>query len=119
MRHVPVPRDLVLPRESSAELACLRQGFRLGELVFEAIPNVVNPVMAGPCTGFGLMRSSNPGSGRIGDCIMEPSMTFQTGAFFYDEDYRRRWEHGMLVTPSGAAEMLNGGAHLESIGLNR
>jgi Xaa-Pro aminopeptidase len=73
----------------------------------------------GPCTGLGLMEVEQPWMETISEYTIEPNMTFQADTFFYDEDFGLRWENGMLVTESGQAEMLNSGAHMELIELDR
>jgi Xaa-Pro aminopeptidase len=73
----------------------------------------------GPCTGLGLMEVEQPWMEAISEYTIEPNMTFQVDTFFYDDDFGLRWENGMLVTESGQAEMLNSGAHMELIELDR
>ena len=73
----------------------------------------------GPCTGLGLMEVEQPWMEAVSEYTIEPNMTFQADTFFYDDDFGLRWENGMVVTESGPAEMLNSGAHMEIIELDR
>jgi Xaa-Pro aminopeptidase len=73
----------------------------------------------GPCTGLGLMEVEQPWMERVSDYLIEPGMTFQADTFLYDDDFGVRWENGLLVTESGPAEMINSGAHMELIELDR
>ena len=69
----------------------------------------------GPCHGLGLMEVEQPWMESISEYTLEPNMTFQADTFFYDKDFGLRWENGLRVTESGAAEMLNEGTHMDLI----
>jgi len=69
----------------------------------------------GPCHGLGLMEVEQPWMESISEYILEPNMTFQADTFFYDKDFGLRWENGLRVSESGAAEMLNEGTHMDII----
>ena len=69
----------------------------------------------GPCHGLGLMEVEQPWMESVSEYILEPNMTFQADTFFYDKDFGLRWENGLRVTESGAAEMLNEGTHMDII----
>lgn len=69
----------------------------------------------GPCHGLGLMEVEQPWMESVSEYILEPNMTFQADTFFYDKDFGLRWENGLRVTESGAAEMLNAGTHMDII----
>jgi Xaa-Pro aminopeptidase len=73
----------------------------------------------GPCTGLGLMEVEKPWMEAISEYVIEPGMTFQADTFFYDDDFGLRWENGLLVQESGPAEMLNAGAYMDIIELDR
>jgi len=73
----------------------------------------------GPCTGLGLMEVEKPWMESISEYTIEPGMTFQADTFFYDEDFGCRWENGLLVQGSGPARMINSGAHMEIIEIDR
>lgn len=73
----------------------------------------------GPCTGLGLMEVEKPWMESISEYVIEPGMTFQADTFFYDDDFGCRWENGLLVQESGPAEMINSGAHMELIEIER
>ncbi len=73
----------------------------------------------GPCTGLGLMEVEKPWMEAVSEYTIEPGMTFQADTFFYDDDFGCRWENGLLVQESGPAEMINAGAHMELIEIDR
>jgi Xaa-Pro aminopeptidase len=73
----------------------------------------------GPCTGLGLMEVEKPWMEAISEYTIEPGMTFQADTFFYAEDFGCRWENGLLVSDSGPATMINEGAHMELIEIDR
>lgn len=69
----------------------------------------------GPCHGLGLMEVEQPWMESISEYQLEPNMTFQADTFFYDKEFGLRWENGLRVTESGAAEMLNKGTYMDII----
>lgn len=73
----------------------------------------------GPCTGLGLMEVEKPWMEAVSEYTIEPGMTFQADTFFHDDDFGCRWENGLLVQESGPAEMINSGAHMELIEIDR
>ena len=73
----------------------------------------------GPCTGLGLMEVEKPWMEAVSEYTIEPGMTFQADTFFYDDDFGCRWENGLLVQESGPAVMINAGAHMELIEIDR
>jgi Xaa-Pro aminopeptidase len=73
----------------------------------------------GPCTRLGLMEVEQPWIERVSDYVVDPGMTFHADTFLYDDDFGVRWENGLLVTESGPAEMINSGAHMELLELDR
>jgi Xaa-Pro aminopeptidase len=73
----------------------------------------------GPCTGLGLMEVEKPWMEAVSEYTVEPGMTFQADTFFHDDDFGCRWENGLLVQESGPAEMINSGAHMGIIELDR
>lgn len=73
----------------------------------------------GPCTGLGLMEVEKPWMEAVSEYTIEPGMTFQADTFFYADDFGCRWENGLLVSESGPATMINAGAHMEIIEIDR
>ena len=69
----------------------------------------------GPCHGLGLMEVEQPWMESISEYTLETNMTFQADTFFHDKDFGLRWENGLRVSESGAAEMLNKGTHMDII----
>ena len=69
----------------------------------------------GPCHGLGMLEVEKPWLETCSEYRLQPGMTFQADTFFYDRDFGLRWENGLLVTPSGKAEMLNSGKHMDII----
>lgn len=69
----------------------------------------------GPCHGLGMIEVEKPWLETCSTYRLQPSMTFQADTFFYDKDFGLRWENGLLVAPSGKAEMLNSGKYMDII----
>lgn len=69
----------------------------------------------GPCHGLGLIEVEKPWMESISEYELLPNMTFQADTFFAAAEFGLRWENGLRVTESGAAEMLNEGQHMELI----
>ena len=69
----------------------------------------------GPCHGLGLMEVEQPWMESISEYTLEANMTFQADTFFHAEDFGLRWENGLVVTESGAAEMLSEGTRMDII----
>ncbi len=69
----------------------------------------------GPCHGLGLIEVEKPWMETISEYTLKPNMTFQADTFFAAEDFGLRWENGLRVTESGAAEMLNSGTNMDLI----
>lgn len=77
--------------------------------------NMEQYYLYGPCHGLGLMEVEQPWMESVSEYILEPNMTFQADTFFYDKEFGLRWENGLRVSESGAAEMLNEGTHMDII----
>lgn len=69
----------------------------------------------GPCHGLGLIEVEKPWMETISEYTLQPNMTFQADTFFAAKEFGLRWENGLRVTESGAAEMLNSGSHMDLI----
>jgi Xaa-Pro aminopeptidase len=69
----------------------------------------------GPCHGLGLIEVEKPWMETISEYRLQPNMTFQADTFFAAKEFGLRWENGLRVTESGAAEMLNSGSHMDLI----
>jgi Xaa-Pro aminopeptidase len=73
----------------------------------------------GSCHGLGMLEVEKPWLETCSTYRLAPNMTFQADTFFCDKDFGLRWENGLLVTPEGKAEMLNSGARLDLIEIDR
>ena len=69
----------------------------------------------GPCHGLGLIEVEQPWMESISEYTLEPNMTFQADTFFAAKSFGLRWENGLRVTESGAAEMLNAAPYMDLI----
>lgn len=69
----------------------------------------------GPCHGLGLIEVEKPWMESSSEYLLQPNMTFQADTFFHTDTFGLRWENGLRVTESGAAEMMNKGTFMDII----